>query len=134
MAPQTFGAILLVDDEPSVVRGLARLLRADGYQAETARNGREALAQLQGWHYEAIVSDLRMPELDGRAFFARLRHEYAPLHQRVIFLAGAWSEPDTQAFLEQSGQPWLRKPCTIAAIRDAIPQVHCRARAGERPS
>jgi DNA-binding response OmpR family regulator len=74
-----------------------------------------------------------MPELDGHAFFARLWHEYAPLHQRVIFLTGAWGEPDTLAFLEQSGQPWLCKPCAIAAIRSAIRQVRCRVLAGEGP-
>jgi CheY-like chemotaxis protein len=123
MALHPVGAILLVDDDPSVLRALARLLRRDGYQVETACNGREALAELHQRHYDAIVSDLRMPELDGRTFYAHLRHAYAPLHQRVIFLTGAYAEPDNRTFLEQSGQPWLRKPCTIGAIRCAIQQV-----------
>jgi CheY-like chemotaxis protein len=134
MAPHPPGAILLVDDEPAIRRALARLLRRDGYQVETARNGREALVQLRARRYDAIVSDLRMPELDGRAFYARLRQDYAPLHRRVIFLTGACGEPDTRTFLEESGQPWLRKPCTIAAVRGALQQVLCRARAGENPT
>jgi CheY-like chemotaxis protein len=134
MASHTLGAILLVDDERAVVRALARLLRRDGYRVETACNGRHALAELRARRYDAIVSDLRMPELDGRAFYAHLRQEYPLLHQRVIFLTGAFGEPDNRAFLEQSGQPWLRKPCTISAIRCAIQQVLCRPTVGGTPS
>jgi CheY-like chemotaxis protein len=70
MAAPTPGSILVIDDEPSIVRGLARLLHRDGYRVATARNGRDALAQLQGQCYDVILSDLRMPELDGRVLRA----------------------------------------------------------------
>ena len=117
------GTILLIDDEPSIVRGLARLLRHDGYRVETASNGRDALARLQGQCYDVILSDLRMPEIDGRAFYALLRQHYPALRQRVIFLTGASDEADSQAFLAQCGQPWLRKPCRNPALRSAIQQI-----------
>ena len=55
----------MIDDEPSIVRGLAQLLRRDGYQVETADNGRHALAHLQAQPYHVILSDLQMPDLDG---------------------------------------------------------------------
>ena len=67
MAAPTSGSILVIDDKPSIVRGLTRLLHHDGYRVTTASNGRDALAQLQGQCYDVILSDLRMPELDGRA-------------------------------------------------------------------
>ena len=65
MAPPTPGSILVIDDEPSLVRALARLLQRDGYVVATARNGRHALAALQAQRYDVILCDLRMPELEG---------------------------------------------------------------------
>jgi CheY-like chemotaxis protein len=123
MASPTPGSILVIDDEPSIVRGLTRLLRHDGYRVETAVNGRDALAQLQRQGYDVILTDLRMPELDGRAFYARLQQCYPALSQRVIFLTGASDEADSQAFLTQCGQPWLRKPYPITALRRAIQRM-----------
>ena len=116
------GSILVIDDEPSLVRALARLLQRDGYVVATARNGRHALAALQAQRYDVILCDLRMPELDGRAFYARLRQQAPALCQRVIFLTGDSSTADHQAFLAQCGRPWLDKPSSIAALRHAIQQ------------
>jgi len=113
----------VIDDEPSIVRGLAQLLRRDGYTVATAANGRQALAQLHAQPYDVIVSDLQMPDLDGRAFYTLLLQQYPALQQRVIFLTGHGDEADSQAFLAQCGQPWLRKPCPIAMLRRTIHQV-----------
>ena len=114
---------MVIDDEPSLVRVLARLLQRDGYVVATASDGRHALAALQAQRYDVILCDLRMPELDGRAFYARLRQRAPALCQRVIFLTGDSPAADHQAFLGQCGRPWLGKPCAIAALRQAIQQV-----------
>lgn len=127
MAPHTLGSILIIDDEPSLARALARLLQRDGYIVATASNGRHALAALQGQRYDVILCDLRMPELDGRAFYAQLQQRAPALCQRVIFLTGDSSAADHQAFLAQCGRPWLAKPCAIAVLRQAIQQVRERA-------
>jgi ATP-dependent Lon protease len=123
MAPPTAGAILIVDDEPSLVLGLGRLLARDGYSVDTASNGREAFAQLQTHRYDVVVSDLQMPEVDGRAFYALVRQHYAYLRHRVIFITGHSGDTDTLAFLTQCGVLWLRKPFTGAQVRHAIRQV-----------
>jgi CheY-like chemotaxis protein len=123
MAPHTPRSILVIDDEPSIVHALTRLLQRDGYVVETAGNGRHALAALQAQHYDVILCDLRMPELDGRAFYAHLRQRAPALCQRVIFLTGDSSAADNQTFLAQCGRPWLDKPYPIAAIRSTIQQV-----------
>jgi CheY-like chemotaxis protein len=119
--------ILVIDDEPSFVRALARLLQRDGYRVETAPNGRHVLAALQTQRYDVILCDLRMPELDGRAFYAHLRQRAPALCSRVIFLTGDSRAADHQAFLAQCGRPWLDKPCAIAVLRSAIAQVLERA-------
>jgi DNA-binding response OmpR family regulator len=130
MALQTPLGILVVDDEPSFTSGVAALLRRDGHQVDTASNGELALAQLQGRHYDVVLCDLQMPDIDGPTFYAILRHQYPSLCQRVIFLTGDSMRVERVAFLKLCGQPWLSKPCRIAAIRSAIEQV-LRATASE---
>ena len=88
MAPHLPATILVIDDEPSVVRALTRLLRRDGYRVGTASNGRHALTRLQERHYDVIVCGLHMPDLDGPAFYAILARQYPAIRQRVIFLTG----------------------------------------------
>jgi CheY-like chemotaxis protein len=113
----------VIDDEPSVVRALAGLLRRDGYHVDTASNGRYALVQLQERPYDVILCDVHMPDLDGPAFYAILVRQYPALRQRVIFLTGDTRGSANQTFLTQSGRPWLRKPSPIATIRRAIQHV-----------
>lgn len=123
MALPTPGTILVIDDEPSITRGLAQLLRREGYRVATAANGRHALAQLRAQPFDVILSDLQMPDLDGPAFYALLGQQYPALCPRVIFLTGAASEATTQAFLAQCGQPWLRKPFAFAVLRRVLAQM-----------
>jgi CheY-like chemotaxis protein len=119
--------LLLIDDQPSFVRGLTRLLQRDGYTVETAANGYEALAQFPTHHYDVIVCDLQMPALDGHAFYDRLRRQFPSLCQRVIFVTGDTLGIESAAFLAQCGRPCLYKPCTAAAVREAIQQQLGRA-------
>jgi CheY-like chemotaxis protein len=116
-------AILVIDDEPSLLHALARLLRREGYTVATAANGRYALAQLQVQLYDVILSDLHMPDIDGQAFYALLQQQYPALCPRVIFVTGAASEAPNQAFLAQCGQPWLRKPFAFAVLRRVLAQM-----------
>jgi CheY-like chemotaxis protein len=123
MRPSIPEMILVIDDEPSLVRALARLLRRDGYRVGTAGNGARALEQLQALDYDVILCDLQMPELDGPTFYALLVCQYPALSRRVIFLTGESGSAPSMAFLTQCGRPWLRKPCTIATVRRAIQHV-----------
>jgi CheY-like chemotaxis protein len=119
----TPGKLLLIDDQPSFVRGLTRLLQWDGYTVETVANGHEALAQFPAHHYEVIVCDLQRPALEARACYAILQRQFPSLCQRVIFVTGDTLGADSTAFLLQCGQPYLYKPCTAAEIRSTIQQT-----------
>src|SRR5205823_9728992 len=123
MAPHTAVTILVIDDTPAFVRGLRALLTRDGFVVDTAANGQLALARLHERHYDVILCDCHMPALDGLAFYAVLTRQYPHLRQRVLFLTADTLSATTVAFLEQSGQPWLYKPCTMAVIRSAIAHV-----------
>ena len=114
---------MLVDDEPSMVSALARLLRRDGHTVETAANGRLALAMLQERAYDLILSDLRMPELDGPGLYRALEVHYPHLCQRFILLTGDTLSLEVLAFVAESGVPRLTKPFTAAAVRSTIQQA-----------
>jgi len=114
--------ILVVDDEPSVIRGLTRLLRRDGHTVDTAPNGRMALARLQECAYDLILSDLRMPELDGAGLYQALA-QYPELQQRFVFLTGDTVSREAMAFFEQTGVRWLTKPLRAAEVRRTIQQI-----------
>ena len=123
MGSELTAAILVVDDEPAVVRALAHLLRRMGHEVDTAANGRLALEKLQTRAYDLILSDLRMPKCDGPGLYHALQHRYPQLRQRIIFLTGDTLGPEAQAFLEQIGTPRLTKPCRAAQVRQVVQQV-----------
>jgi CheY-like chemotaxis protein len=93
MAPQNAWRVLVIDDEPSVVNGLVRLLHRDGYTVETADNGQQALGLLAEQAYDLLLCDLRMPALDGATFYGRLLLQQPALARRVIFLTGDIGPP-----------------------------------------
>jgi CheY-like chemotaxis protein len=123
LSPVPSSTILLVDDEPAIANALAQLLRCDGHTVDTAANGRLALTKLQERAYDLILSDLRMPELDGPGLYRALKTCYPHLRQRFIFLTGDTLNPDTYALSIQHRVPQLFKPYTAAELRRVIRQV-----------
>jgi|RhiMetdeSRZDD1v2_1073273.scaffolds.fasta_scaffold1824726_1 CheY-like chemotaxis protein len=120
---QTTLTILVVDDETSFATALAALLSRDGHQVDTVENGNAALLQIQARHYDVILSDLRLPELDGQDFYHLLKNDSPDLQRRVIFLTGDILNPMSIEFLEQHNLLWLPKPCSGAQVREMIQQA-----------
>lgn len=65
--------ILVVEDEPDLLRSLAQALREESYAVDTAADGEEGLHKAESWEYDAIVLDVMLPKLDGWQLLARLR-------------------------------------------------------------
>jgi two-component system NtrC family sensor kinase len=123
MAQQSSLTILVIDDDPSIVSALSRLLQRDGHTVETADNGQQALERLREHPYDLILCDLRMPDLDGPAFYDILTRQSPSMCPRIIFLTGDTLNLESQAFLERSGRLWMPKPCNAAEVRRIIAQV-----------
>ncbi|HEX8956963.1 MAG TPA: HD domain-containing phosphohydrolase [Burkholderiaceae bacterium] len=68
--------VLCVDDEPNILSSLRRLLRAEGYQVLLAEGGAAGLALLESEHVDIVISDMRMPEMDGAQFLERVRSKW----------------------------------------------------------
>jgi CheY-like chemotaxis protein len=115
--------ILVVDDDAAVRTVVADTLAHDGHEVDLAQDGVDALYLLNRRSYDVIVSDLRMPMLDGPGLYQALRQRYAAALPRVIFVTGyAAAEPYT-AFLAETGDPVLTKPFTVDELRQMIQWV-----------
>jgi CheY-like chemotaxis protein len=115
--------VLVVDDEPEVASLLAEILARAGHRVVVANNGTEALERLAARAYDVILSDLRMPGLDGPTLFRQVERLYPALAGRFVFLTGDALGGDTLAFLEASRAPRLEKPFTLAAVLEVVDHV-----------
>jgi nitrogen-specific signal transduction histidine kinase/ActR/RegA family two-component response regulator len=115
--------VLVVDDEPGIASVVAEVLALDGHVVEIAAHGGEALAKVRAHTYDLILSDIRMPEVDGPNFYRALARRDPQLLPRLIFLTGDTLNASTREFLEQTGVPCVRKPFTLAEIRAVVQQI-----------
>ena len=111
------GSALVVDDEPEVAEVLGLFASRAGYQVETAGNGVEALAFLRARDFDVILSDLRMPQLDGPALHDWIAAEKPHLLGRIGFVTGDTLGQTAAGFIARTGCPVLEKPFTGKAVR-----------------
>lgn len=102
--------VLVVDDEAEIADLMRAMLEAAGYEVATAESGAVALELLEMARFDAIVSDLRMPDMDGAALWRAVGHAQPPLARRMLFVTGDTLSPDARAFLETARCPSLDKP------------------------
>lgn len=114
--------ILVVDDEPSMLRYLQTLLEVDSYQVTTARSGVEALKQLRNGHSpDLVLLDLLMPELDGLQTLEQLRQVRPGLS--VVMLSCVSDTRKVAQAIKLGAQDYLTKPFQKAEL-DAV-LTHC---------
>ena len=112
--------ILLIDDERDVGDVLADTLRQDGHSVRFAQSGQEAIAIIGAQPVDLIISDLRMPGLDGPRLFEYLLEQAPGLAGRTGFLTGDALSPHIRGFLESSGRPFVEKPVTRQEMRQFV--------------
>jgi two-component system NtrC family sensor kinase len=111
---------LIVDDEEEVASVLAEILRGDGFLVETAADGTVARERLAARRFDVVLSDLRMPGLDGAALHAWLAEARPALAARVVFVTGDRLGAGAEAMLAATGRPVLAKPFSPAEVRRVV--------------
>ncbi|MFO1067532.1 MAG: PAS domain S-box protein [Geminicoccaceae bacterium] len=112
--------ILIVDDEPELAEGLAEALGALADRVDVAANGAEALRKAEAVPYDLVVSDLRMPELDGPGLYRALVGRPGGFAGRFIVVTGDTLDRSLETFIAQSGVTVLEKPFTPDDARRAV--------------
>jgi len=112
--------ILIVDDEPDVADMLGDILTAAGHRIETADSGRTALKYLHEHDFDLIVSDLRMPDLDGPGLYEELQKTQPTLCARMVFVTGDTLGEAAKRFLTQAERPVIEKPFVPDDVRAVV--------------
>ena len=118
--PVAGASILVVEDEAALASAIVDALRDAGYLVERAADGEEALVRVKAQAFDLVVCDLKMPRLDGKAFYRLLAGVAPGLAKRVIFVTGDIAGTEAESFLEEAGCRWLAKPFRLADLLRAV--------------
>jgi CheY-like chemotaxis protein len=125
---------MLVDDEPLIVQTIERLLRRD-YDVTTALCGRDALTEIaRGVRFDAIVSDVMMPNMTGIELVEELQRSAPDLVRRLILLSGGAFSGQVRERLDALGVPQLEKPVTADELRACVMRVAAESDAPPGPA
>lgn len=112
--------ILLVDDEFELAQTLADLLTPQGHSFDFAINGKIALEKLKAQRFDFILSDLRMPEMDGPTLFRHICADLPQYRDRIVFITGDTLTTFVHDFLKDNPVRFIEKPYTLSDIIRAI--------------
>jgi two-component system NtrC family sensor kinase len=114
------GRILVVEDEATVAQLIVDVLKEEGHEAEAAFDSQDGLTRIARNRYDLVICDLRMPRLDGPAFYDALVSAGSPIQDRIVFITGDTLAPRSLEFLESHGLPYLAKPFLVGELKLAV--------------
>jgi len=117
------GELLVVDDEESISDLVRDVLEALGWKVTSARDGSEALRVVSERSFDVLLVDMKMPGMDGPAFYEALRQSHPDLARRVVFSTGDAGGEGTSQFLDDAGNPVLGKPYDLASLVATVSRV-----------
>lgn len=115
--------ILVVDDESEIVEALAEILTSSRHRVVTASSGREALERMAAERYDVILTDIRMPDLDGRALYQEIERRWPGQARRVVFVTGDTLASALRDFVTKSGRPVIEKPFLPSEVRRVVAEL-----------
>jgi signal transduction histidine kinase/ActR/RegA family two-component response regulator len=123
VGPQKPMRLLVVDDERILVELLCEFLKSFGHHVEEACDGRRALEIARAKDFDVILTDLKMPGLDGQGFYERLLQTKPDMARRFIFSTGDLANPKVQSFFQATGCLYLSKPFKLEAVLKLLDQL-----------
>ena len=112
--------ILVVDDEEMLLQMIRDELLNHGFTVKVAADGESALRQIKAEHFDMAFFDWKMPGLNGRQVYERLRAENSDLCQRVVFITGDIINEQMRQFLDAEKRQCLAKPFSLVELRTVI--------------
>jgi len=115
--------ILVVDDEPSILTYLDKLLTAQGHQVETADNPVYGLNKIKENRYRLILLDIKMPGMSGIELYHSIGEISPSLTRRVVFITGDMMSADTKRFITESKVPYITKPFDTRKLKKELNRI-----------
>ena len=120
--------LLVVDDDPSLLLAVSETLRAEGYEVQTARRGSEAMIRVAESLPDLIISDIRMPGMDGYALVRNLRASPRTRLVPIVFLTAKDETVDRIAGFRTGVDAYVTKPFEseelLAIVKSILERVH----------
>ena len=115
--------VLIVDDEACISDLLSEMLRLLGYASSQCFSPLAALRLLNEGDFDVILSDFRMPQMNGDEFYHKAVARRPELASRFVFLTGDTVNEGTQLFLKEHSRPHLSKPFELETVIEVITDV-----------
>lgn len=119
----TTGAVLVVDDEAVVRKGIQRVLEKKGLETVLAANGKDALARLDSQPFRLALLDIRMPDMDGVALLRKIRSQYP--ETGVIMITGYPTIDDAVHCIKLGAIDYLVKPFSLDDLKSSLRKADC---------
>ncbi len=126
---ETGAKVLVVDDEPNVLRSLAQYLTIEDFTVETAGNGVEALEKVASFGPELILLDVMMPGMDGFEVLEKIKEDPAHVNTPIIMLTAKDQSADVLKGYQSGATSYLVKPFNLDELVETINQVLEQSRA-----
>jgi CheY-like chemotaxis protein len=124
--------ILIVDDEAEIREILSEILTGARHRVTTASSGREALERMAAEPYDVILTDVRMPDLDGRTLYREIERRWPERARRVIFVTGDTLASTLREFAAECGRPVIEKPFVPSDVRRVVTEMAIERESGAR--
>ncbi len=115
--------ILIVDDEPNIVMSLEYLMRSKGLEVGIARSGTEALDQMEQSHYDLVLLDITMPDLDGYHVCQTIKNHPVWKDTHVVFLSAKSKQSDIEKGMSLGATDYIVKPFSTKDLSKRILEI-----------
>ena len=113
--------VLIADDERHIAEGLQMLLAEEGYDVETATDGRKAWDKVSATEFGLVLADLKMPKMDGLELFAQMRE--SGIESEFIIITGKGTVASAVEAMRHGAYDYLTKPLDIERLKALIPKA-----------
>ena len=111
--------VLIIDDDP-ILRDVMKDILEEICKVDIAENGEDAIEKIKIANYNAILTDIRMPNIDGPSLYYWIKKNHPGLEKRVVFTTGDTYDPETNEFLNSINNDYISKPFYINELKDIV--------------
>ena len=121
--PEMRYRVLIVDDEAEIADLLREILELAGHEVDVANSGESALQRVADVYYDLVLSDMRMPGMDGPMLYDTLCMRVPDLSKRLAFITGDTLSPSAAEFLQRTGISHLAKPFEPRQVTELVARL-----------
>jgi two-component system NtrC family sensor kinase len=116
-------SILIVDDEAEIRDTLTEILAGSRHRIVAVASAREALQRIAAERYDVIFTDIRMPDIDGRALYRKIEQRWPGQAECVVFVTGDTLTAGLREFVNETGRPVIEKPFLPGDVRRVVVEL-----------